>query len=80
MYRAVDFMMKNGYWNAAHSFLLQLQDEKPERMIAALRFTSDVRDRIVGWSTMVRVTDANLRDAGRDAKHLLRGLLELTKP
>lgn len=74
MYRAVDFMMRHAYWNAVVGFMLQLQDEKPERMIAFLRFTSDARDHITGWATMMRIVRERLRDEGKDAEHMLRGL------
>ena len=75
MYRAVDFMMRNAYWNAVVGFMLQLQTEKPERMIAFLRFTSDAKDRIVGWQTMVHSVGRRLREEGKDAEHMLRGLI-----
>lgn len=74
MYRAVDFMMRHGYWSAVGGFMNQLQDETPERMIGFLRFTSDAKDRIVGWDTMVRIVGERLRDDGKDADHMLRGL------
>ena len=75
MYRAVDFMMRNAYWNAVVGFMLQLQNEKPERMIAFLRFTSNAKDHIVGWQTMVHIVNDRLREEGKDAERMLRGLL-----
>ena len=75
MYRAVDFMMRNAYWNAVRGFMLQLQTEKPERMIAFLRFTSNAKDHIVGWEPMVRIVESNLRAEGKDAERMLRGLI-----
>jgi hypothetical protein len=45
-----------------------MQNEKPERTIAVLRFTSNARDRIVGWSMMVRIVGDRLGEQGKDVE------------
>lgn len=76
MYRALDFLMKEGAWDSIYAFMIMDDLPKiPERGIAVLRFTSPVQSQTSpGWALLFGRVHRELKRQGKDPEHALRGL------
>lgn len=75
MIRAVDYFMRCGSWQGLNGFLSDVRMDEPVLfLVAPLRFTSPIRERLEEWPKLRDRVKDELTKRGEDAAKVLRGL------